>query len=381
MTTVKLRYVRKKRGKLFWEPTPEMRAKGFLPTPLGDDGPDAHAKGAALYASWLKAKDASDRPTKYPNGTLGAFYDRFRTTSKWTKMKPRTKEDYERAWKRIYIWRREPDQPTLSHTVLTKISTEDCEAFFDWLESDYSPNERYRVIKGLKVLLKDAMVRLRLGIQSPAATLANPQSIGRSAIWLGAEIDKLAAMGSKAGYEAMSLAIRLGWETLYSPVDVRTLQIPQLKRDATGFYIQRDRTKTSKEAYAAVSDGLAADILAYIGEREVGPLVLMRNGSPYRSPKRFEKDFRAVRVAAFGPDEARQFMDIRRSGNVEADAAGADKSTMAKLLANRIDDSKFLEETYTPPTVAKAREVARQRLDGRQKLAHEIMRSRSKSPS
>jgi hypothetical protein len=65
-------------------------------------------------------------------------------------------------------------------------------------------------------------------------------------------------------------------------------------------------------------------------------------------------------------------MDIRRSANVEADAAGADKKTMGELLANGLADSKFLDETYTPPTVTKAREVAAQRLEGRRKLASEV---------
>lgn len=379
MTTVRLRYTVKKRDLLFWSPTPEMRARGFLPKPLGKDGPEAHAEALRLYEAWLKVKGETARPTKYPPGTLGAFWDRFRTTKTWAKKSPRTREDYYRAWKRIDVWAPEPDKPTLSRTVINKISTEDCEAFSDWLDATYSANERYRVIKGLKVLLKDAPVRLQLSTPSPAANLANPLPTGRSQIWLGAEIEHKAAVALTEGYEAMSLAIRTAWETLFSPIDVMTLQIPSIKRDASGFYVQRDRTKTGKEAFASLSDGLAADLLAYIGEREVGTVLLMRNGEPYRSSKRSEKDYRAVRVAAFGKDERRQFMDIRRSGNVEADAAGADKATMAKLLANNIDKSKFLEETYTPPTVAKAREVAKMRVDGRAKLAHEIMRQRSKS--
>ena len=80
-----------------------------------------------------------------------------------------------------------------------------------------------------------------------------------------------------------------------------------------------------------------------------------------------------MRKVAF-PGDTRQFQDLRRSGNVEADAAGADKAAMAAVLANTIDKSKFLDETYTPPTVAKAREVAAQRLKGRKRLAAEIAR-------
>jgi hypothetical protein len=47
---------------------------------------------------------------------------------------------------------------------------------------------------------------------------------------------------------------------------------------------------------------------------------------------------------------------------------------MAAILANTIDTSKFLDETYTPPTVAKARDIAQKRLVGRARLAAEITR-------
>jgi hypothetical protein len=111
-----------------------------------------------------------------------------------------------------------------------------------------------------------------------------------------------------------------------------------------------------------------------------GRIIRQRNGHAYRSKDTFGDDFRAVRKLAF-PGDTRQFQDLRRSGNVEADLANADKATMAAVLANTIDTSKFLDETYTPPTVAKAREVAQQRLIGRQKLAAEMMRLRSDSAS
>lgn len=380
MTAVVLHYTRQKRGRLFWEPTKEMREKGFFAKPLGGvDDPQAIAEAKRLYKAWLVEKEQGDRPTAYPNGTLGGFYDRYRNTEKWRGKAPRTREDYERAWKHIDTWRPERDGPTLSRTTLGRITTECCERFAAYLEDEHSPNERHRTIKSLKHLMAEAVVRLRLGYASPASKVSNPMPAGRTAIWLAAEVDKMAAAAHAGGYEAIWLMIRVGWETLLSPVDVWTLQVPQVKRDATGHYIQRDRTKTGKEAFAAISDDLARDLIAHLGGREIGCAFVMRNGEPYTRRRRVNEDFAAVRELAFGKDEKRQFMDIRRSGNVEADAAGADKADMAKLLANQIDQSKFLEETYTPPTVAKAREVARLRVEGRQKLAHEIMRTRSNS--
>jgi hypothetical protein len=225
------------------------------------------------------------------------------------------------------------------------------------------------------------VARLRYGYASPADRIPNPQPAGRSAIWLGAELDILAAKAKATGLEGISLAIRLAWETMLSPVDVRTMRPRQIKQDGQGAYVEGKRGKTDTATFAALSDGLAADVRAYIkaqnrAEADDTPIIRQRNGEAYRNKDTFAADFRDVRNAAF-PGDTRQLMDIRRSANVEADAAGADKKTMGELLANGLADSRFLDETYTPPTVAKAREVAAQRIQGRAKLAGEVLRARN----
>lgn len=388
MTTVKLRYTVRKRGRLFWQPTPEMQRLGFAPVALGEDNPENQAKALALYQDWLKANAASVRVTSYPPGTFGAFWDRLRGTKAkpnpwWSKKKPRTREDYERAWVYIDRWRPQAGHPTLSHTVVSRITTELCEQFYDHLDKTVSPRERWRAVKGLKILLTDAVVRLRLGYESPAANLENPQPAGRSAFWLADQLETMSAGAAMLGFEGISIGIEVAWETMFSPVDVRALRPHQLKQDASGWYIHRARSKTDKEAFAAISDELGERLRAYIdaqgrAELDETPIIRQRDGNPYRDHKTFGADFRDVREVMF-PGDKRQLLDIRRSANVEADAAGADKKTMGELLANGLADSKFLEETYTPPTVAKAREVAKQRLEGRAKLAGEVARVHSKS--
>lgn len=387
MTEVTLRYVVEKRGRLYWQPTPEMKALGFAAMPLGPDGPAAHEKAAKLAAAWDKAYAEQGKVTNYPDGTFGAFFDRHRgkvsgKASEWWKKKGvRTKDDYERAWAYIDAWRPEQDEPTFSRTVISKITTEMCEQFYAHVEATAGNRERWRAIKALKVLLSDAVVRLRLPYASPAAKLVNPQPPGRSAIWLHAEVEAHARKALAMGYRGLSLGIRIAWETMFSPVDVWTLRKGQMKKDIGGWYLHRERTKTDKEAFAALSDGLAQDLIDYMDGQpfeytDETPILRQRNGNAYRSKDTLGDDFRDVRKA-IDPEEKRQLLDIRRSANVEADAAGADKKTMGELLANGLADNKFLDETYTPPTVAKAREVAEQRIQGRAKLAGEVMRIRS----
>lgn len=387
MAMVKLRYVRKKRGNLFWEPTPTMRALGFQPKPLGPDAAPAWAEAQNLYERWLKARDGAETVVQeetFPPGSLGEYFRLYKAKSKaWRKKAPRTKEDYERAWKHI--------GPHLGRKTITKIGVTDIEDFEEVLDRAISASERYRVMKCLRALFADAIVRLRLNIKSPALAVTNPQPQGRSQIWLGAEIPKLVAGAYELGMDGMAVAIMIAWDTLFSPVDVRTAKKLSLKRDAVGWYLHRSRTKTDREAFGHLSDETAAALLAYL--KQLGAdllpgaaLIRRKSGKAYADgvsgKNYFAQDFRAVRNHVF-PGDARQFMDIRRSGNVEADAAGADKATMAELLANSMDSSAFLDATYTPATVSKARQVALTRKEGRQRLAAEIDRvsERSKRPA
>jgi hypothetical protein len=375
VTSARLPYVKRKRGLLFWQPNPAMRAKGFLPKPLGPESPQSLAEARRLYEAWLKTNAEDRRLSAWPAGSLGAYVDRMRQTTAWAKKMPRTREDYDRAWRHL--------GPALGHKTLTRISVEDVEQLADAIEAAFGPHERYRAIKCLRAIFADAIQRLRLvGYPSPAKGIRNPQPRGRNAIWLGAEVAKLIATAEAEGYPGMAIAIRIAWETLFSPIDVWSLTRAQLKRDAGGAYLELagGRQKTGKAAYGAISAATEAAIAAFHASLAFeippdGALIRQRNGHAYRSKDTFGDDFRAVRAIAF-PGDRRQFQDLRRSGNVEADAAGADKSTMAEILANTLDTSAFLDATYTPPTVAKARQVAELRLKGRKRLAGEITRTR-----
>ena len=387
----KLRYTVSKRGNLFWQPTKEMRAVGFQAQPLGLDCDASRAKAKHLAQAWDEAKGRRGQVTTFPPGTFGAFWDRWRRTEGWKTKELRTRQDYERAWAYIDAWQPVDDKgrpagPMLSRTFCTEITTELCEQFNAHMVRTASASERWRAIKGLKILLADMVVRLRLGYASPAEKIVNPQPAGRSAIWLAGEVEEASVIALMLGFEGMSLGIRIAWETLFSPVDVWSLPFGALKRDASGAYFHRDRTKTDAEAFGAISDELAADLAAYMARQPFEyladtPILRQRNGHAYRSKDTFGDDFRWVRLFAFGEGETRQFMDIRRSANVEADAAGADKKTMGELLANGLADSRFLDKTYTPATVTKSREVALQRVQGRRKLAVEAARLRASNAS
>lgn len=370
MTKVRVAYVKIKRGRLFWQPSNAMRRLGFRPKSLGPEGPEAVAEALKLYAAWRAASAEPAPALRYPTGSLGHYFERMKTTAAWRKKKPRTREDYDRAWVHLQ---------DLARVTLTRITVEDCERLADRVQADHGVHERYRTIKVLRAIFADAIYRLKLtGYPSPAKGFLNPQPRGRSAIWLGAEVPRLVAGAEQLGYAGMAIAIRIAWDTLFSPVDVRELTVGQIRHGKGGAFAQTDRAKTGKEAFGHLTAETARKVDLFVNSLGFtlaadSPLVRQRNGHAYRSKDTFGDDFRAVRAHVF-PGDTRQFQDLRRSGNVEADAAGADKATMAQLLANTIDRNGALDLTYTPPTVAKARQVAELRLEGRKRLAGELAR-------
>jgi hypothetical protein len=391
VTEVRLPYVRRKRGLLFWQPTPKMQALGFKPMPLGPESADSLARARQLYEQWEKARVARPKVTDYPPGSLGAFYDRMTgrytkaPTLNWRRMKPRSREDYARAWTHL--------GPAFGHKVLTRISGEDVERFLDdgegcgpenGLVHRVSDNERYRTMKVLRALFDDAIVRLRLDQPNPAKIVPNPQARGRSAIWLGEEVRQLVDGAIALGLYGTAVSIAIAWDSLFSPVDIWTLPFKALKQDRAGWYVERARTKTDKGAFGALSAETAMLLGLYVAGLpfELLPesqVIRQRRGfQPYISKDTFGDHFRLVREHVF-PGDSRQFLDLRRSGTVEADAAGADKAAMGEILANGLADNRFLQDTYTPPTVAKARLIASQRLQGRERLAAELGRVSARS--
>ena len=209
---------------------------------------------------------------------------------------------------------------------------------------------------------------------SPAKSLPNPRPAPRFQIWRAAEIAKLIETADAISKPAMSLAIRIGWETAMQPVDVRTLTLSERFSDARGVWFDTTRSKTKKPIVAAVSSDLNADIEAYVGSLGVAilpdqPFLRTSRDAHEYLKARFLSDFRIVREAAFGKDEKRRFQDIRRSANVEADLGSATPEERAKLLANSLDKDASLDATYTPKTVEKSRQIAEKRLIGRRHLA------------
>ena len=372
-------YYRVRNGRGYFELGLQRAAQAEMKTsyPLGEAGPSAIAAGWFHYA---KYREAMCLPTLAPpapackRGTLGHWFTRFKTKERFLRYRPATQREYDFYWE-SYI------APEFGDLPLNKISPAQFERFHLDIEARYGVNVRWHVVKVARSIFNSA-VNYHLLDRSPCQALPNKKPPPRSAFWIAQDVRRLIQTASDHGYEAMALGIRLCWETLMSPVDVRTLSLKNLKRDGEGGYIETVRAKTSAPIYAAVSTDLYQDLIAYVDGLPVtlkpdAPILRTSRARTAYTRTRFSDEFRLVRELALGKGETRKLMDLRRSGNIEADLGGATAEERAEILANTLDKDPRLEATYTPGTVTRARKLAKQRDAGRALLLAESMKRNS----
>lgn len=376
MTIPRIPYSCVRGGARYWQ-LGEQRAEGTgVPAyqALGPDGEAAQAKALSLYAAYRRKvinETPEDKHGGFPPGSLGAFYHAWKKTPDFkTDKSERTQEEYDDIWNRRI-------KAEFGSTLLGRLTVSDSEAFHRRIKRELSPSEAHRTLKIWRALLS-VLEKKHLVPRAPIGAVTNPMPAGRGQFWLSHEIQRLLRACKLLKWEAMGLLIRLAWETAMSPVDCRTFSISMLKEDRKGHYIERQRTKTKKGAMPVVSDELAADLKAYyksLGVELIDGQPLFRNpkGRVY-SKEYLAHEFADVRRVAFGKAEKRQFLDIRRSANLEAELGGATAEDRASVLANALDKNPTLDATYTPSTVTRGRRVQVAREQGRELLAQELGR-------
>lgn len=346
-----VRYYTVKKGRAFWAPGKFGSSYGFPKSqPLGPAGPAALAAAVIWNGRLDDARAASRSATAvvptHPLGSLGHFYEVFRTKTAWRLMALRTRDDYERAWPEI--------EARFGTRLCTRISADDSERFHAEIHpahnegSPYSWNEAHRILKVWRALL-GALVSYEIRASAPIGRVSNPSPKGRSALWTHDDVLILCWVASLMGHKGMAAGIRLAWGAMLAPVDVWMLPRSGWRTGASRTQVATQREKTSKRVLHAVGTDTLEVVDAYLASMPVllpdAKLIRRYNGAPYRSKDTFGDDFRAVRAIAF-PGDDRQFLDLRRSALTEARLGGATKDDIGLAAANSVDRSVKLEETY-----------------------------------
>lgn len=167
------------------------------------------------------------------------------------------------------------------------------------------------------------------------------------------------------------------WDTQFSPVDCRTLTPNNRCEDPDGMLFVKYRQKVQDtdedavEAIGTVSKRTQRLIEAYLKALPTeltpdAPMFRNRSGRTYTKDT-LSRDFRRIQHAEC-PGDKRKLLDFRRSGTVEATAGNVDPLALSQKMANSIDTSKRLQDTYIPKRAEVVRLADEARRRGRRKL-------------
>jgi len=362
---VKIPYYRVKGGNGFFEPTPTMKAAGFLPRPCGPDGPEAWQRAWSLYEDWKRyCRGELSAPQRcYLLGSVGEAWERYRRTEGWASKASGTRREWEYAWRFFEIFV-DVDPNTIELEMLEDLRAQ--------VREEVSPHAAHKVIKVRRAFWKvmAAMRYCELG-SDPSKGLRNKQPRGRTETWGEGEVARLAKRAWRMQFYGLVAIIPTIWDTQFSPGDARTLTDSQRRTDRRGVFFETQRGKTGKLAIGTITRR-TEKVLRECRKRMVvevlpdAPIFRDARGKHYTMFS-LDRDFRIVRSAEF-PGDKRRLMDMRRSGAVEAQAGEVSPLALAGKMANSVDQSAKLQDTYLPRRVAVVRLADDARKRGRRAL-------------
>jgi hypothetical protein len=358
MGVVKIPYYVVRKGHGYWQPNARMMKRGAKCVACGLDGPGAWTRARAVYEQWLARSKDEPRTDLIEAGTFAAGFRDYRGTEEWRKKSPRTREEWERVWRRLdpIYGRRRPGSVTLVEISTTRAL----------VAKNVSEREAHRCIKVWRALWQVlAALKMCEAAADPSFGVRNTEPKTREAVWSHIEALTLAKTAWRHGYFGLCAVIAVAWDTSFSPVDVRRLTPSQ--RQGKAFHV--GRAKTGRAAIGTLTRRSVRVLDAYLARLGAdvapnAPIFRNRSGAPY-SKDTLGDDFRDVRALAFGEIERRTLADFRRSGTVEAIRGGAADGQIAAKMANRFDKSAFLQKTYAPVDLAAVRAADEARRKGR----------------
>ena len=170
--------------------------------------------------------------------------------------RPRTREDWERGWKRI--------ESIFGDLAPHTVTLEHVDGWYHALKRTVGVREAHRAVKIWRALWQvAAAMRYCDADRDPTFGIRRETPKARSATWQEGEIVRLVKGSWRAGYRGLACIQAIAWDTGFSPVDVRTLTLAQSRTDGRTIWFVVDRTKTGQPAIGTLSRRTEALVRAY----------------------------------------------------------------------------------------------------------------------
>ena len=269
--TDKPRYFVKIKGCYYWRPTPRMKRVGFQDRALGKNELHAKQEAIRLSAEWDRHRFGESLQPNimiYPPGSLGHAYSRaiaLREAERkakgitWTR-EQKARDDWPRAWRWI--------GPAFGDFDPLAVVSEDLLALRAKVAERVSESEAFRVIKVWRALwakLTPLGYTVPPG-SDPALAFSNSAPAPRQQVWPQRDVLRLVQRAWREGYYGLAALLAVAWDTMLSPVDVRSLTVAQRGHDGHGSLFALARAKTGRAAAGTLTRWSEAILDAYLTE-------------------------------------------------------------------------------------------------------------------
>lgn len=351
----------------YWEPSPGLRKLGFQTRTLGDD---AITQAQALNERAEAARRGEFRPERQDAapGSVEDLIQRYKTRRFWTKLAPRTQEDYEEHFTRLIDWAGADQAST--------IDDEDTENLYEALAAKAPVTAAYLMRVGRLLWNRAKKVGVRV-TGNPFAKMDLPATTKSGNPWPAAAVEAFAAQADALGLHGVADAVLLN-----SWIGQREADVLALKRTIFTDELTAIRQKKGG-AWVVLKLGDVAILRARLAEmakrqegRKLAALTAIVNDAtcqPYNA-NTFRHDFARVRerLAARTPEwlvdyvtrgdnpgfllatRQLQFKNLRHTAVLALRHAGATWEQIASITGHTIKSLPGIVETYSVRTAQQA---------------------------
>lgn len=336
---VKVRHLRVRKGRYFFQPSKVMRQHGYYPEALGADMKAAIARAEELNAQWDKDRSGA-APEAIQPGSIKWLIKRFENDLGYYQSKsPRYREQIDQFFKVI--------NNIMGDAAICDVKRSHVRAFYNNLRQIKSKPYADKAVKHLRRLMTFAIDE-EIIETNPATGLNIPADKGRDQQWTPEQVTALVDYAIEQNRPSIALVVSIAYDTAQRLSDILSAKRDQI--DDGGMYVTQNKTG------ARVWNPLSQRSLSLMGN-DLYLAISEATGKPYNRTS-FSRICRKFCNSIGIPKDLR-IQDLRRTAATEAGNSGATEAEISAMTGHK-PGSKVLS-VYVKPGKDAARSAAEKR--------------------
>ena len=291
--------------------------------------------------------------------SVAALIIAYKKTMKWSKLKPKSKENYNQLLESI-IW--EPigtDSKPLADKLAASVDYKFVDLLYKHAENSVSEHYATHVCKVLRVVWSQA-ARMGLVKDNPFKGMSIKMLPCRTVMWTSEQVELAIKTADEMGRHGLGTMILLCYDLCQRPGDMRqltwdnydgnTLQSPHIDMEAASLKFVQE--KTGVPIKVIVSDWLQERLNNTPRYNSSNRIVINnKSAKAYAARSRYCEHLKEVRIAAGLPNDLKM-SDLRRSGATEMAEAECSNAQLRSVTGHQTMDVLSIYVRHTDKLAA-----------------------------